>query len=242
MSAVDPVRDARGWAFTGGQYTDPINGFAYLSEAYLACDPSFDQRVTVPVLWDRESRRIVNNESSELLRILNSGFGDLADQSVDLYPPHLRSAIDEINGFIYPRVNNGVYKSGFATSQTAYEEAVIDLFKALDVLEQRLAAQRFLVASEAPTEADWRLFTTLVRFDAAYVGHFKCNIRRIADYPVLSAYLRDLYKQPGIAATVRIDEIKAHYYGTNPEINPSGIVPVGPELDFSAVHDRDSLA
>jgi putative glutathione S-transferase len=184
----------------------------------------------------------VNNESSELLRILNSGFGDLADDSVDLYPLHLRSAIDEINDFVYPRVNNGVYKAGFATSQAAYEEAVIDLFEALDVLEQRLAAQRFLVASDAPTEADWRLFTTLVRFDAVYVGHFKCNIRRIADYPVLSAYLRDLYQQSGIAATVRIDEIKAHYYRTHPEINPSGIVPVGPDLDFSALHDRDRLA
>jgi putative glutathione S-transferase len=241
MSAVDPVRDARGWAFTGGEYTDPINGFEFLSEAYLACDPSFAQRVTVPVLWDRQAGCIVNNESSELLRILNSGFGDLADQSVNLYPLHLRSAIDEINAFTYPRVNNGVYKSGFATSQTAYEEAVTDLFEALDVLEQRLASQRFLVASEAPTEADWRLFTTLVRFDAAYVGHFKCNIRRIADYPVLSAYLRDLYQQPGIAATVRIDEIKAHYYGTHPEINPNEIVPLGPELDFGAPHDRESL-
>ena len=241
MSAVDPVRDARGWAFTGGEYTDPLNGFAFLSEAYLACDPSFAQRVTVPVLWDRKTGRIVNNESSELLRILNSGFGELADQSVDLYPLQLRSAIDEINAFIYPRVNNGVYKAGFATSQSAYKEAVTDLFEALDVLEQRLAEQRFLVASQAPTEADWRLFTTLVRFDAAYVGHFKCNIRRIADYPVLSAYLRDLYQHPGIAATVRIDEIKAHYYGTHPEINPNGIVPLGPELDFSASHNRDRL-
>jgi putative glutathione S-transferase len=242
MSAVDPVRDSRGWAFTGGEYTDHVNGFKFLSEAYELSQPGFDQRVTVPVLWDRVTGRIVNNESSEVIRILNSGFGELADNRVDLYPQTLQAAIDEINEFIYPNVNNGVYRAGFATTQVAYETAVSELFVALDALDQRLSSQRFLVGSSEPTEADWRLFTTLIRFDAVYVGHFKCNLRRIADYPALSAYLRDLYQHQGIAETVRIDEIKAHYYRTHPAINPTGIVPAGPVLDFDSPHGRESLA
>jgi putative glutathione S-transferase len=242
MSAVDPIRDARGWAFTGGEYTDPVNGFEFLKEAYIEAEPAFDQRVTVPVLWDRESHTIVNNESSELLRIFDSGFGGLADGSVTLYPEQWRSEIDSINQVVYDRVNNGVYKAGFATTQASYEAAVEPLFATLDELDSRLSGQRWLVGSESPTEADWRLFTTLVRFDAVYVGHFKCNIRRIADYPSLSGYLRDLYRQPGIAATVRIDEIKAHYYATHPMINPTGIIPAGPELDLDSDPGREHLA
>jgi putative glutathione S-transferase len=242
LTAVDPVRDDRGWAFTGGEYTDPINGWQFLSEGYLANDPSFDQRVTVPVLWDKQTGRIVNNESSEVIRILDSGFGTLADNTIVLYPEALRGEIDEINSFIYSKVNNGVYKAGFATSQEVYEREVTDLFEALDSLDERLAAQRWLVQSEEPTEADWRLFTTLVRFDPVYVGHFKCNLQRIADYPNLSGYLRDLYQQPGIAATVRIQEIKDHYYKTHPMINANGIVPLGPIMDLSAPHGRESLS
>ncbi len=241
LTAVDPVRDSRGWAFTGGEYTDPINGWDFLSEGYLATDPSFDQRVTVPVLWDKQTDQIVNNESSEVIRILNSGFGDLATSEIDLYPEALRDEIDEINDFIYPKVNNGVYKAGFATSQDVYEREVTDLFEALDVLDARLSSQRWLVASEQPTEADWRLFTTLVRFDPVYVGHFKCNLRRIADYENLSGYLRDLYQQPGIAETVRIQEIKDHYYKTHPMINANGIVPLGPIMDLDSPHGRESL-
>jgi len=242
LTAVDPVRDDRGWAFTGGEYTDPINGWEFLSEGYLASDPTFDQRVTVPVLWDKQTGRIVNNESSEVIRILDSGFGDLANDSVTLYPEGLRADIDEINSFIYPKVNNGVYKAGFAVSQDVYEREVTDLFDALDVLDARLASQRWLVGSPDPTEADWRLFTTLVRFDPVYVGHFKCNLRRIADYPNLSGYLRDLYQQPGIAETVRIQEVKDHYYKTHPMINANGIVPLGPVMDLDAPHGRDSLS
>jgi putative glutathione S-transferase len=242
LTAVDPVRDDRGWAFNGGEYTDPINGWEFLSEGYLASDPTFDQRVTVPVLWDKQTGRIVNNESSEVIRILDSGFGDLANDSVTLYPEGLRADIDEINSFIYPKVNNGVYKAGFAVSQDVYEREVTDLFDALDVLDARLASQRWLVGSPDPTEADWRLFTTLVRFDPVYVGHFKCNLRRIADYPNLSGYLRDLYQQPGIAETVRIQEIKDHYYKTHPMINANGIVPLGPVMDLDAPHGRASLS
>lgn len=241
MSAVDPIRDSRGWAFTGGQYTDPINGHELLSEAYLKTYPSFDQRVTVPVLWDCERATIVNNESAEVIRILNDGFGDLADQTVDLYPAALREEIDAVNSVIYDRVNNGVYKAGFATSQDVHEREVKALFAELDNLEERLSTQRWLVAGQM-TEADIRLFTTLVRFDAVYVGHFKCNMRRIVDYPALWGWTRDMFQTPGIGETVRIDEIKDHYYRTHPMINPTGIVPVGPELDFTLPHGREALA
>jgi putative glutathione S-transferase len=239
VTVVDPVRDERGWAFRDGpgHSTDPVNGFQFLSEAYRANDPDFDERVTVPVLWDKREGRIVNNESSEILRMLGTEFRALARHPVDLYPPELADEIDRINDFVYPRVNNGVYRAGFATTQAAYAQAVNELFDALDALDARLEQERFLVAAH-PTEADWRLFTTLIRFDAVYVGHFKCNVRRVADYPQLSGYLRDLYNQDGVAETVDFDHIKRHYYVTHDQINPTGIVPVGPALDLSVPHER----
>jgi len=240
LTVVDPIRDERGWRFLPEE-PDPINGFAYLSEAYAATDPSFDGRVTVPVLWDKESGRIVNNESAEIVRMLNSAFDAWGDPSVDLYPEPLRDEIDAINERVYETVNNGVYRAGFATSQAAYEEAFDQLFATLDWLDERLSERRFLLGS-AITEADWRLFVTLVRFDAVYVGHFKCNLRRIDDYPNLSGYLRDLYQQPGIADTVNLDHIKRHYYMTHPQLNPTRIVPRGPLLDLGSPHGRELLA
>jgi glutathionyl-hydroquinone reductase len=236
MTVVDPVRDERGWRFTAEE-PDPVNGCAFLSEAYIASDPDYEARVTVPVLYDTQERRIVNNESADLLRMLNGW----STEGPDLYPQDLRTAIDEVNERTYNSVNNGVYRAGFATSQKAYEEAFDELFATLDWLDDRLATRRYLLG-DGITEADWRLFVTLVRFDAVYVGHFKCNLRRIADYAHLSGYLRDLYQQPGIADTVDFDHIKRHYYGTHPQLNPTGIVPKGPELDLWAPHDRDALA
>jgi len=242
LSAVDPMRDDRGWAFTRGEYADPVNGFAFLAEAYERSDPAFEGRWSVPVLWDRERERIVNNESADILRMLDSGWGELARGDVVLYPEPLREEIDALNARIYETVNNGVYKAGFATSQEVYAAEAQGVFETLDLLEARLAERRFLAGSPAPTEADWRLFTTLVRFDAVYHGHFKCNLRRLVDYEHLWAYARDLHAQPGVAETVRLGEIKRHYYGTHPMINPTGIVPIGPELDFSAPHGREALA
>jgi len=240
MTVVDPVRDERGWRFTA-EDPDPINGFGFLSEAYLLTDPDFEGRVTVPLIWDRETNRGVNNESSELIRMLNSEFDAFADDpALDLYPEALRPEIDRLNEMIYPRINNGVYRCGFATTQEAYEEAFIDLFEALDELDDLLAERRFLTGPEV-TEADWRLFVTLIRFDPVYVGHFKCNQRQIAEYPNLSGYLRDLYQQPGIADTVDFDQIKRHYYMTHPQINPTGVVPMGPLLDFDAPPGREHL-
>ncbi len=243
MSIVDPIRDEQGWRFTGapGTTSDPINGWTYLSEGYLASDPAFDARVTVPVLWDTQTQRIVNNESADVIVMLNSAFDAFAaNPGLDLYPTDLRSEIDAINATVYENVNNGVYRSGFASTQEAYEEAVFPLFATLDELDARLATRRYLVG-EQPTLADWRLFTTLVRFDPVYVGHFKCNLRRIADYPSLSGYLRDLYQTPGVAATVDLDQIKRHYYETHGGINPTGIVPAGPILDLDAPHGRERL-
>lgn len=240
MTVVDPVRDERGWRFTDDD-PDPHEGFRYLAEAYAASDPDFEGRVTVPVLWDTETRRIVNNESADIMRMLESAFDAWGDPSVDLYPAELHAEIDALNERIYETVNNGVYRAGFATTQAAYEEAVDALFATLDELDARLATRRYLCGARI-TEADWRLFVTLVRFDAVYVGHFKCNLRRIADYPNLSGYLRDLYQQPGIADTVRFDHIKRHYYVTHPQINPTRIVPRGPLLDLDAPHDRARLA
>ena len=239
MSVVDPVRDERGWAFREGpgHGADPVNGFAYLAEAYTASDPGFSGRVTVPVLWDRETGRIVNNESAEIIRILNTAFDEWGDASVDLYPAGLREEIDAVEDRVYHAVNNGVYKAGFATTQAAYEEAFDALFAELDALDRLLRGRRFLVG-ERRTEADWRLFTTLIRFDAVYVGHFKCNLRRIVDYAALWPYLRDLYQTPGVAETVDFDHIKRHYYVTHDSINPTGIVPKGPELDLSLPHGR----
>ncbi len=239
LTVVDPIRDERGWRFLPEE-PDPVNGFAYVAEAYAASDPSFDGRVTVPVLWDKESGHIVNNESAEIVRMLNSAFDAWGDPSVDLYPEPLRGEIDAINERVYETVNNGVYRAGFATTQRAYEAAFDELFASLDWLDERLASRRFLLGSEI-TEADWRLFVTLVRFDAVYVGHFKCNLRRIDDYPNLSGYLRDLYQQPGIAETVSFDHIKRHYYVTHPQLNPTRIVPKGPALDLGSPHGRELL-
>jgi putative glutathione S-transferase len=235
MTVVDPIRDDRGWRFTPDE-PDPVNGFAFLKEAYALTDPGFADRVTVPVLFDTHTNRIVNNESAEILRMLNGW----SQTGPDLYPADLRSAIDEVNDRVYTTVNNGVYRAGFATTQAAYEEAFDELFASLDWLDDRLATRRYLLGDDL-TEADWRLFVTLVRFDAVYVGHFKCNLRRIADYAQLSGYLRDLYQQPGIAETVDFDHIKRHYYLTHPSINPTRIVPKGPELDLWAPHDRARL-
>jgi len=235
MSVVDPVRDDRGWAFGDGpgHTPDPINGFKFLSEAYLLTEPHYHGRVTVPVLWDKEEKRIVSNSDDDLMRIFNSAFNDLGASKLDLYPKEHRAEIDELNQLIYETVNNGVYQAGFATTQKAYEKAVVPLFETLDQLEARLSHTRFLFG-DTPLETDWRLFVTLVRFDAVYHGHFKCNLRRIVDYDNLFNYLRDLYQRPGIAETVNFDHIKRHYYYTHDDINPTRIVPLGPIQDLAA--------
>jgi putative glutathione S-transferase len=243
LTVVDPYRDDRGWAFRPGTVTppgeaDPLHGWSFLSEAYEASDPGFDGRVTVPVLWDTKTDRIVNNESSEVVRMLNAEFDAFAGHpELDLYPEELREEIDALNERIYDTVNNGVYRSGFATTQEAYEEAVTGVFDSLEWLEGILAERRYLTGDRI-TEADWRLFMTLVRFDPVYVGHFKCNLKRIVDLPNLWAYTRDLYAQPGVAETVNLDHIKTHYYATHPSINPTRIVPVGPEIDWDEPHGR----
>lgn len=237
LSVVDPIRDARGWAFTGGEFTDPVNGFEFLSQAYTATDPSFDARHSVPVLWDKQTGVIVNNESADILRMFTTGFGELASDEVDLYPEALRDEIDALNKLIYDRVNNAVYKAGFTTNQKVHEREVTALFETLDELDQRLADSRYLFGDQ-PVESDWRLFTTLLRFDTVYYIHFKCSLRRISDYANLWPYLRDLYQVPGVAETVKMDQIKAHYYRTHPQINPSGLVPIGPNPDFTAPHNR----
>lgn len=235
LSVVDPVRDELGWALPGG--ADRINRFGLLSEAYLVSDPGFSGRVTVPVLWDTRTARVVNNESADIIRMLNAEFDEWGDASIDLYPPALRDRIDAINGVVYPTVNDGVYRTGFATTQEAYEEAFDAVFATLDDLDRRLSCDRYL-AGDRVTEADWRLFTTLVRFDAVYACHFKCNLRRIVDYASLWPYVRELYQWPGVAETVDFDHIKRHYYLTHRSINPTGIVPKGPATDFTAPHGR----
>jgi glutathionyl-hydroquinone reductase len=242
MTVVDPIRDERGWAFRdgSGHSRDPINGFEFLSDAYLVTDPAYRGRVTVPVLWDKESRAIVNNSDDDLMRILNSEFNSFTDSELDLYPEKHRAEIDQLNELIYETVNDGVYRAGFATSQRAYEQAVYPLFETLDQLDARLSVRRYLFG-DSPLETDWRLFVSLIRFDAVYHGHFKCNIRRIADYPCLYGYLRDLYQLDGIAGTVNFDHIKRHYYFTHDDINPTRIVPVGPAQDLLAPHGRESL-
>ncbi len=239
VSVVHPHMGAQGWRFDEypGATPDHIHGHDYLHQVYTAAKADYTGRVTVPMLWDRHTGTIVNNESAELMRMLNSAFDAWGDASLDFYPGPLRGEIDEVNAFVYERVNNGVYKAGFATSQQAYEDAVERLFEALDELEDRLGRQRYLVG-ERLTEADWRLFTTLLRFDPVYVGHFKCNQRRLVDYPNLWAYTRELYQVPGIADTVNLDHIKRHYYTSHPGINPTGIIPVGPELDLREPHGR----
>ena len=239
MSILEPVMGEEGWEFGAGPGTiaDPINGKQRLGEIYLLADPRYTGRVSVPVLWDLKRRTIVNNESPEIIRMLNSAFASLTDDRADYYPPDLRGEIDRINARVYLDVNTGVYRAGFATTQEAYEAGCRAVFAALDWIEELLSRQRFLLGARL-TEADWRLFTTLVRFDAVYNSHFKCNLRRIADYENLSNYLRDLYQVPGIADTVNMDHIKRHYYMSMTAINPTRIVPLGPELNFAAPHDR----
>lgn len=239
MSVVDPIRDERGWAFRDGPgYTpDPVNDFAFLSEAYLATDPDYTGRYTVPCIWDRKTGRLVTNNYPDITLDFETQFTAFTRSHIDLYPDSLRPEIDAINEVVYRDVNNGVYKAGFAVTQEAYEEAFDALFSRLDWLEERLSRQRFLVDNRL-TEADIRLFTTLVRFDAVYYGHFKCNLRRLVDYPNLWGYARDLYARPGFGDTVNFDHIKRHYYMTHEQLNPTRIVPKGPAVDWNAPHDR----
>lgn len=241
MSAVDPVRDERGWAYREGEeFSDPVNDFQFLSEAYLATNPQFEGRYTVPVLWDKQTHRIVSNSDDDIMRMFQTEFTAFADPSIDLYPAPYHQEIDQLNDWLYETINNGVYKAGFATSQAFYEREARQIFEALDQVEERLSRERYLVTSH-PVESDWRLWVTLVRFDAVYYGHFKCNLRRIKDYPNLSGFMRELYQTPGIAETVKIDQIKRHYYYTHDDINPTRIIPIGPELDFTSPHGRDRL-
>ena len=245
VSIVDPFMGDHGWAFsapdgslTPGSTPDQLNGSRYLADIYLKADPQFTGRVTVPILWDKRTAAIVNNESSEIIRMLNSAFDDFADARLDFYPPALRVAIDEINPVTYSNVNNGVYRCGFARTQSAYEAAFAVLFRTLDDLEARLSRNRYLTGDRI-SEADWRLFPTLVRFDSVYYSHFKCNLRRLIDYPNLWGYTRELYQWPGVAATVNLAQIKPHYYASHSSINPTRIVPLGPALDFTTPHGRD---
>ena len=242
MTVVDPVRDEAGWRFGDGPgfTTDPINGFGYLSEAYLASDPNYQGRVTVPVLWDKETKRIVSNSDDDIMRMFELEFDAVGKRDIDFHPAAHAREMETLNEIIYDTVNNGVYKAGFATHQHAYERAAYGVFETLDVLEHRLTKSRYLFGS-TPVETDWRLFVTLVRFDAVYHGHFKCNVRRIADYPHLFGYLRDLYQFPTVAGTVNMDHIKRHYYYTHDDINPTRIVPIGPDQNLLAPHGRDHL-
>jgi putative glutathione S-transferase len=235
VSVVHPLMLERGWVFKaeeGGATVDHLFNSAALSDIYVKADPNYSGRVTVPVLWDKQSGTIVSNESAEIIRMFNTAFNGITGNTQDFYPEELRAEIDALNAFIYDNINNGVYKCGFATAQSAYEQNFDALFSALDTLEQRLEGKRYLFGAQL-TEADLRLFTTLIRFDPVYVGHFKCNRQRIADYPNLSGYLSDLYATPRISDTVNFPHIKRHYYGSHKTINPNGIVPVGPELDFA---------
>jgi len=238
VSFVDYIMLDEGWTFygTSGSTGDGLYGKQRLYEIYTLADPNYTGRVTVPILWDKHQKTIVSNESADIIRMLNVDFNEFAN-GADFYPEHLQEGIDQINALIYDNINNGVYLSGFATTQEAYEEAVTNLFSALDTVESLLAKQRYLVG-DVLTEADWRLFTTLVRFDPVYVGHFKCNLRRIKDYPNLWNYLLELYQMPGIAETVNMEHIKGHYYKSHLMINPTGVVPLGPEIDYEAAHDR----
>ncbi|MBP1883513.1 glutathione S-transferase family protein [Sinorhizobium mexicanum] len=242
VSIVDPLMLSSGWEFKGvnGGTVDHLFGSDALWQIYARADPNYSGRVTVPVLWDKKKNTIVSNESAEIIRMFNSAFDHLTGSTEDFCPTDLRGEIDGLNARVYDAVNNGVYKAGFATSQQAYDESVTALFAMLDELEGRLASRRYLMGDRI-TEADWRLFTTLVRFDPVYVGHFKCNIRRIADYPNLYAYLRDLYQVPGVADTVNMRHIKEHYYRSHTMINPTGVVPVGPVVDLTTPHGRDRL-
>jgi len=253
MTVVDPIRDEKGWAFRDPNKkwddtevippsTDPVNGFHYLSEAYAATDPDFDGRVTVPVLWDKVTKKIVNNCEDDICRMFNDAFNAIAlNKDVDLFPKDIEDEHTKLADFLYENVNNGVYKAGFATRQRPYEISCRKLFEALDELEARLSKSRYLFDKRI-VEADWRLFCTLIRFDVVYHGHFKCNIRRIVDYPNLQGYLMDLYQQPGIAETVNFDHIKRHYYMTHTKINPNRIVPIGPAFDLTKPHGREKIS
>ncbi|SDU71691.1 glutathione S-transferase family protein [Pseudomonas mandelii] len=243
VSVVSWLMLENGWTFDQnlGSTGDKLDHFDFMHQRYTADTADYTGRVTVPVLWDKQQNRIVNNESAEIIRMFNGAFDDLTGNDLDFYPAPLRGEIDALNERIYPAVNNGVYRAGFATSQQAYEEAFDDVFAELDRLEQLLGANRYL-AGEYLTEADIRLLTTLIRFDAVYHGHFKCNLRRIADYPNLSNWLREIYQWPGVAETVDFQHIKNHYYGSHKTINPTGIVPKGPAQDFTATHDRARLS
>lgn len=239
LSVVHPDMLENGWEYKDfpGAISDPVNGFEFHHQLYTASDPDYSGRVTVPVLWDRKTARIVNNESSEIIRMFNSAFDELSGNRDDYYPAALRGEIDEINDMVYKNVNNGVYRAGFATTQEAYERAFDALFETLDELDRRLDERRYLVGDQI-TEADWRLFTTLIRFDAVYHGHFKTNLSRIEDYPNLSQYLRELYQVPGVSETVNFDHIKRHYYVSQTTINPTQVVPKGPAVDFARAHRR----
>lgn len=239
VSVVNSFMADEGWTFEPGDGVigDSVNGKNRLHEVYSLAMPDYTGRVTVPVLWDKQQKTIVSNESADIIRMFNSAFDQVGAKPGNFYPEEKRDQIDAINELVYNGINNGVYRAGFATEQQAYDEAVTDVFNVLDQIEQKLTTQRYL-AGEQLTEADWRMFTTLVRFDAVYVGHFKCNKKRIADYPVLSNYLRELYQHPGVAETVDIDYIKAHYYGSHETINPTRIIPLGPELNFNHPHNR----
>jgi putative glutathione S-transferase len=242
LSVVDPIRDERSWAFRDvpGAGSDPVNGFSFLREAYEATAPGWDHHVSVPVLWDREQGRIVNQESADIVVMLNEAWDEWATPGVDLYPRDLRPEIDELNEWVYETVNNGVYKAGFSSDQAYHAEVVTELFASLDALEERLTGRRFLFGDQT-TLADWRLFTTLLRFDPVYHGHFKCNVRRVVDYPALWGYLRDLLSVPKVRETVNMDHIKRHYYMTHPQINPTRVVPIGPALDYDEPHGREAL-
>lgn len=231
MSTVEPVMGDNGWTFAT---PDPLTGAQYMHQVYCAADAGYSGRASVPVLWDKQQRTIVNNESSEIIRIFNREFDALTDDRTDYYPAELAAEIDRLNERVFANFNNGVYRAGFATTQAAYDEAVKAVFETLDWLEARLARASFLVG-DRPTEADWRLFPTLVRFDAVYHGHFKCNLRRLIDYPAVAAYARRLYEMPGVAATCDFDEYKLHYYASHRTINPTGVVPAGPLVDFRTV-------
>ena len=251
MTIVDPIRDEKGWALRNPsnkwppdesfESTDPINGFHYLSEAYAATDPSFDGRVTVPVLWDKQTKKIVNNCEDDICPMFNNVFNDFAkNKEVDLFPKDIEAEHSKLCDFLYDNINNGVYKAGFATHQRPYEISCQKLFDALDEMEKRLSKSRYLFG-KGIVEADWRFFCTLIRFDVVYHGHFKCNLRRIIDYPNLQGYLLDLYQQPRISETVSVDHIKRHYYMTHEEINPTRIVPLGPIVDLTRPHHREKI-
>lgn len=239
VSVVNPYMRDHGWTFVKdeGVVADPIFNAEYMHQIYTAADPKYTGRVTIPVLWDKKQNKFVSNESSEIIRMFNSAFDGVGAKAGDYYPEALRAEIDHINDKVYDNVNNGVYKSGFATTQQAYEEAVYPLFDTLDELEEILSKQRYLVGEQI-TEADWRLFTTLIRFDAVYHGHFKCNLKQIEDYPNLSDYVRELYQWPGIAETVNMKHIKEHYYRSHNTINPTEVVPAGPVLNLDGPHLR----